>query len=85
VISPGDAIGVLFGHGHKVPLVEGLVTSAVGLDVSGFHDSSFAALAAGDETMVAVAGCANRSVTFPGPFRILAITAGIRTVDPEVV
>jgi hypothetical protein len=85
VISPGDAIGVLFGHSHKVPLVEGLVTSAVSLDVSGFHDSSFAALAAGDEIMVAFADCANRAVAFPRPFRILAITAGIRTVDLEVV
>src|SRR5690242_392313 len=44
VISPGDGIGVLFGHSHKVPPIEGLVTSAVGLDVAGFHDSSFAAL-----------------------------------------
>src|SRR6266496_283382 len=79
VISPGDAVGVLLGHGHEVPLVEGLVTSAVVLDVPGFHDSSFAALAAADEFMVAAAACANRSLAFPRPFRILAVTRGIRT------
>jgi DNA-binding SARP family transcriptional activator len=52
------------------------VTSAVGLDVRGFHDFSFAALAVDDEFIVAAAACADRSAAFPCPFRILAVTRG---------
>jgi hypothetical protein len=73
VISPGDAVGVLLGHRLEVPLVEGLVTGAVGLDVAGFHDSSCAALAVDDERIVAAAACANPSLAFPRPFRIVAV------------
>ena len=40
VIGPGDAVGVVLGHGLEVPVVEGLVTGSVGLDVAGLHDSS---------------------------------------------
>jgi len=80
MIGPGDAIGVLLSHGHEVPLVEGLVTSPVGRDVRRFHDSSFsfAALAADDEFIVAAAACVDRSSAFPRPFRILAVTKGIK-------
>jgi hypothetical protein len=53
------------------------VTSAVGLDVRRFHDSSFfAALAAVCEIMVAAAACPDRSAAFPRPFRILAVNDG---------
>src|SRR5206468_2675082 len=40
VVGPGDAVSVAPGHGLEVPLVEGLVAGAVGLDVAGRHDSS---------------------------------------------
>ena len=46
VIGPGDAVGVLLGHGLEVPLVEGLVTCPVGLDVAGCHGSSCSFLVA---------------------------------------
>jgi hypothetical protein len=75
VIGPGDAIGVLLGHGHEVPLVEGLVTSAVGLDVRGFHDCSLAALPSMTRSWSAalLAGPFGR---LSRPFRILAVTTG---------
>src|SRR6266576_2437930 len=40
MIGPGDAVGVVADHGREVPLVEGLVTGAVGVDVLGPHEPS---------------------------------------------
>ena len=34
-------------------------------------------------SMVTAAACPDRSVAFPRPFRILAVTTGIRTLDPR--
>src|SRR5215470_4297665 len=70
VIGPGDAIGVLPGHGHEVPLVEGLVTSAVGLDVRRFHDSSFAAL----PPMTRSSSRPPLARTVPSPFPVLSVS-----------
>jgi hypothetical protein len=53
------------------------MTGAVNLDVPGCHGSSSSvALAADDEGIVAAAACADPSLAFPPPFRMLAVTEG---------
>src|SRR5690242_21911970 len=42
-----------------------------------------AALGADDKLIVAAAACADRSLAFPRPFRILAVTTGRRALPPR--
>jgi hypothetical protein len=84
VVGPADGVGVVAGHGLEVAPVEGLVAGPVGLDVRRWHGSSSTAVAVDDEEILAATACANPSLAFPQPFRILASTDETTPTSTEV-